>query len=29
MKKNGSTIFLIFILLVGLSLLLYPSFADW
>lgn len=29
MKKHLSTIFLIFILIVGLSLLLYPTFADW
>ena len=29
MKKHGSTIFLILILLIGLSLLLYPTFADW
>ncbi len=29
MKKHGSTILLILILLIGLSLLLYPSFADW
>lgn len=29
MKKHLSTIFLVLILLVGLSLLLYPSFADW
>jgi len=29
MKKNASTFFLIFILIIGLSLLLYPSFADW
>ena len=29
MKKNASTVFLIFIFLVGLSLLLYPSFADY
>ena len=29
MKKNGSTLLLIFILLLGLSLLLYPTFADW
>lgn len=29
MKKHLSTILLIFILLIGLSLLLYPSFSDW
>lgn len=29
MKKHWSTILLIFIFLIGLSLLLYPSFADW
>lgn len=29
MKKHGSTILLFLILLIGLSLLLYPSFADW
>ena len=29
MKKHTSTILLVFILLLGLSLLLYPSFADW
>lgn len=29
MKKHLSTIFLVLILLVGLSLLLYPSFSDW
>lgn len=29
MKKHASTILLIFILFLGLSLLLYPSFADW
>jgi len=29
MKKHGSTILLIFIFIIGLSLLLYPSFADW
>lgn len=29
MKKHGSTIILFFILLMGLSLMLYPSFADW
>lgn len=29
MKKHGSTIFLVLILLIGLSLMLYPSFADW
>lgn len=29
MKKNWSTILLIFIFIIGLSLLLYPSFADW
>lgn len=29
MKKHASTILLVFILIIGLSLLLYPSFADW
>lgn len=29
MKKHGSTILLIFIFIIGLSLLLYPSFSDW
>lgn len=29
MKKHFSTILLIFILLIGLSLLLYPTFSDW
>ena len=29
MKNNASTVFLILILLIGLSLLLYPTFADW
>lgn len=29
MKKHASTIFLVLILLIGLSLLLYPTFADW
>lgn len=29
MKKHFSTILLILILLIGLSLLLYPSFSDW
>ena len=29
MKKHGSTIFLIFALLVGLSLLLYPTVSDY
>lgn len=29
MKKHYSTILLVFILLIGLSLMLYPSFADW
>ena len=29
MKNNRSTILLILILLIGLSLMLYPSFADW
>ncbi len=29
MKKHASTVFLILILLIGLSLLLYPTFADW
>lgn len=29
MKKHWSTILLIFIFIIGLSLLLYPSFSDW
>lgn len=29
MKKNASTFLLILIFIIGLSLLLYPSFADW
>ena len=29
MKKHGSTILLIMVLIIGVSLLLYPSFADW
>ena len=29
MKKHGSTILLVLILLLGLSLLLYPTFANW
>ena len=29
MKKNASTFFLVLILIIGLSLLLYPSFSDW
>ena len=29
MKKHASTILLVLILLIGLSLLLYPSFSDW
>lgn len=29
MKKNWSTILLILIFIIGLSLLLYPSFANW
>lgn len=29
MKKHMTTILLILVLLIGLSLLLYPSFADW
>ena len=29
MKKHGTTILLFVILLVGLSLLLYPTFSDW
>ena len=29
MKKHGTTILLFFILIIGLSLLLYPTFADW
>ena len=29
MRKHGTTIFLFLILLIGLSLMLYPSFSDW
>lgn len=29
MKKNASTVFLFLIFFIGLSLLLYPTFADW
>ena len=29
MKKNSSTILLILVLIIGLSLLLYPTFSDW
>ena len=29
MKRHGTTIILLIVLLVGLSLLLYPTFADW
>lgn len=29
MKKHGTTILLVIVFLVGLSLLLYPSFSDW
>ena len=29
MKKRLSTILLLLVFVVGLSLLLYPSFADW
>lgn len=29
MKKHGTTILLMIVFLVGLSLLLYPSFSDW
>ena len=29
MKKHSSTIILVLILLIGLSLILYPSFSDW
>ena len=29
MKNHRSTILLILILLIGLSLMLYPSLADW
>ena len=29
MKKSLSTVLLIFVLIIGLSLLLYPTFADW
>ncbi len=29
MKKHGTTIILLFVLIIGLSLLLYPTLADW
>ena len=29
MKRHGTTILLIIVFLIGLSLLLYPTFADW
>lgn len=29
MKKRGTTIILLIVLIIGLSLLLYPTFADW
>lgn len=29
MKKNASTFILILVLIIGLSLLLYPTFSDW
>ena len=29
MKNHASTFFLVFILIIGLSLMLYPSFSDW
>ena len=29
MKRHGTTIILLIVLIVGLSLLLYPTFADW
>ena len=29
MKKHGSTILLFLVFFIGLSLMLYPSFADW
>ena len=29
MKKRGTTVILLIVLIVGLSLLLYPTFADW
>ena len=29
MKKNWSNVLLIVILIIGLSLLLYPTFSDW
>ena len=29
MKKHGTTIILLIVLIVGLSLLLYPTFSDW
>lgn len=29
MKRHGTTILLLLVLVLGLSLLLYPSFADW
>ena len=29
MKKHGSTILLYLVLIIGLSLMLYPTFSDW
>ena len=29
LKKNGLTLILLFILLVGVGLIAYPTFADW
>lgn len=29
MKKHGTTLLLIFVLIAGLSLMLYPTFSDW
>ena len=29
MKRHGTTVILLIVLIAGLSLLLYPSFSDW
>ena len=29
MKRHGTTIILLIVLIIGLSLLLYPTFSDW
>ena len=29
LKKNGFTLILLFILLAGVGLIAYPTFADW